>query len=50
MSTLTLQRKEDLPNLDGPNDLKPVAKTTRIIETENIKEPVVEKKATEETK
>ncbi len=40
MSSLTLQRKENLPNLDGSNDLKPVAKTTRIIETEAANAPV----------
>lgn len=34
MSTLTLQNKDTTPNLDGPNDLKPVVKTTRILENE----------------
>ena len=32
MSTLTLQRNDNTPNLDGANDLKPEVKTSRIIE------------------
>ena len=34
MSSLTLQRKDTTPNLDGPNDLHPAPKTTIIIEKE----------------
>ena len=34
MSTLTLQNKDTTPNLYGHNDLKPVVKTTRILENE----------------
>ena len=32
MSSLTLQRGDTTPNLDGPNDLQPEVKTSRIIE------------------
>ncbi len=49
MSTLTVQRKDTIPNLDGPNDLQPAPKTSRVIEQE-AKKVVVEKKATKETK
>ena len=48
MSSLTLQRKDTTPNLDGPNDLKPVVKTSRIIETDASKAPV-EKETTKES-
>ena len=34
MSSLTLQLKDDTPNLDGPNDLQPAVKTSRIIAAE----------------
>ena len=34
MSSLTLQRGDNTPNLDGVNDLQPVVKTSRIIESE----------------
>tara|TARA_B100000287_G_scaffold403907_1_gene426105 strand:+ start:557 stop:733 length:177 start_codon:yes stop_codon:yes gene_type:complete len=34
MSTLTLQRGDNTPNLDGPNDLMPEVKTTRVLERE----------------
>ena len=34
MSSLTLQREDDTPNLDGPNDLQPAVKTSRILELE----------------
>ena len=34
MSSLTLQRKDTTPNLDGPNDLQPAPKTSIIIEKE----------------
>ena len=37
MSSLTLQRKDTTPNLDGPNDLQPEVKTSRIIEKEAVK-------------
>ena len=33
MSSLTLQRVDDTPNLDGENDLQPEVVTSRIIET-----------------
>ena len=32
MSSLTLERGDTTPNLDGPNDLLPEVKTSRIIE------------------
>ena len=34
MSSLTLQRKDTTPNLDGPNDLQPAPKTSIIIDKE----------------
>ncbi len=34
MSTLTLQRGDNTPALDGPNDLRPEQKTSLIIERE----------------
>jgi len=34
MSSLTLQRDDKTPNLDGVNDLQPAVKTSRIIELE----------------
>ena len=34
MSSLTLQRNDTTPNLDGPNDLQPAPKTSIIIEKE----------------
>ena len=34
MSTRTLQRSDNTPNLDGANDLQPVWKTSRIIAAE----------------
>ena len=34
MSSLTLQRKDTTPNLDGPNDLQPAPKTSIILEQE----------------
>ena len=34
MSSLTLQRGDTTPNLDGPNDLKPAPKTSIVIEKE----------------
>ena len=37
MSSLTLQRGDTTPNLDGPNDLQPEVKTSRIIEKEAVK-------------
>ena len=33
MSSLTLQRGDDTPNLDGENDLQPEVTTSRIIES-----------------
>ena len=36
MSSLTLKRKDTTPNLDGPNDLLPEVKTSRIIENEAV--------------
>ncbi len=35
MSSLTVQRGDTAPNLDGPNDLLPEVKTTRIVERSN---------------
>ena len=37
MSSLTLQRGDTTPNLDGQNDLLPEVKTSRIIEKEAVK-------------
>ena len=37
MSSLTLERGDTTPNLDGPNDLKPEVKTSRIIENTAVK-------------
>ena len=34
MSSLTLQRDDNTPNLDGASDLQPVVKTSRILELE----------------
>ena len=34
MSSLTLQRDDKTPNLDGANDLQPEVKTSRILEVE----------------
>jgi len=34
MSTLTAQRSDNTPNLDGASDLQPAVKTSRIIELE----------------
>jgi len=50
MSSLTLQRGDNTPNLDGPNDLKSEVKTSRIIETETANKPVSKEtpKSTEE--
>ena len=50
MSSLTLQRKDTTPNLDGPNDLQPEVKTSRIIEKEAVKPAPkkTSKKTTEE--
>jgi hypothetical protein len=46
MSTLTLQRKDTTPNLDGSNDLQPEVKTTRIIEKETAEAAKVSKEKT----
>jgi len=51
MSSLTLERGDTTPNLDGPNDLKPEVKTSRIIENEAANKPAkkkTSKKTTEE--
>ena len=50
MSSLTLERGDTTPNLDGPNDLKPEVKTSRIIENEAVKpaKKKTSKKTTEE--
>ena len=50
MSSLTLQRKDTTPNLDGPNDLQPEVKTSRIIEKDGVKpaKKKTSKKPTEE--
>ena len=49
MSSLTLQRGDTTPNLDGPNALQPEAKTSRIIEKEAVKPAKkTSKKTTEE--
>jgi len=50
MSSLTLQRGDTTPNLDGPNDLQPEVKTSRIIEKEAVKPAPkkTSKKTTEE--
>jgi len=37
MSSLTLQRGDTTPNLDGQNDLLPEVKTSRIIEKDGVK-------------
>jgi len=47
MSTLTLQRGDNTPALDGPNDLRPEQKTSLIIERET---PVVKKVQPKKTK
>ena len=36
MSTLTLQNKDTTPNLDGPNDLKPVVVTSYMQKQKDI--------------
>ena len=50
MSSLTLQRGDTTPNLDGQNDLLPEVKTSRIIEKEAVKPAPkkTSKKTTEE--
>ena len=48
MSSLTLQKGENTPNLDGPNDLLPEVKTSRIVETEAANKPA-KKKASKKT-
>ena len=49
MSTATLARGENIPNLDGPSDLKPAPKTSIILEQEAVKTVVKETpKSTEE--
>ena len=51
MSSLTLERGDTTPNLDGPNDLLPEVKTSRIIEKEAVKpapKKTTSKKTTEE--
>ena len=49
MSSLTLQRGDTTPNLDGPNDLQPEVKTSRIIENTAVKPAKkTSKKTTEE--
>jgi len=36
MSTFTIQSKTDTTPLDGPNDLKPVVKTSFMVKAEDI--------------
>ena len=50
MSSLTLERGDTTPNLDGPNDLLPEVKTSRIIEKDGVKpaKKTTSKKTTEE--
>ena len=48
MSSLTLQRKDTTPNLDGPNDLLPEVKTSRIIELEAAEAAAKESTKSEE--
>ena len=48
MSSLTLQRGDDTPNLDGANDLLPEVKTSRIIEN-TVPVPVKVKKTKKTT-
>ncbi len=46
MSSLTLQREDNTPNLDGANDLQPTVKTSRIIELEKTVSAKVKKTKT----
>ena len=46
MSTLTLQRKENLPNLDPPSDLTSPVKTSFVLQQEVIPVKTEPKKTT----
>ena len=50
MSTLTEQRGDTVPNLDGASDLKPAPETSLIIERQVKPTPKVESKKTTTTK
>jgi len=47
MSSLTLQRSDTTPNLDGQNDLIPEVKTSRIIQKEAAEKAAKESKSEE---
>ena len=50
MSSLTLQREDNTPNLDGANDLLPEVKTSRILEnTKPVPAKVKKTKTTKES-
>ena len=49
MSSLTLQRGDTTPNLDGPNDLQPEVITSRIIENGGSTPKKKKKKVKKET-
>ena len=50
MSTFTLKNKIDTTPLDGPNDLKPVVKTSFMVKAEDKAKEVEAKKSTKTTK
>ena len=50
MSTFTLQSKTDTTPLDGPNDLKPVVKTSFMVKAEDNAKEVEANKSTKTTK
>ena len=49
MSSLTLSRGDTTPKLDGPNDLQPEVKTSRIIENTVAVKPAPKKKTSKKT-
>tara|TARA_Y100000401_G_scaffold12286_1_gene8388 strand:+ start:636 stop:800 length:165 start_codon:yes stop_codon:yes gene_type:complete len=50
MSTFTLKHKVDTTPLDGPNDLKPVVKTSFMVKAEDKKKAAEAAKAKKSTK
>tara|TARA_R100000664_G_C2648994_1_gene70495 strand:- start:117 stop:281 length:165 start_codon:yes stop_codon:yes gene_type:complete len=50
MSTFTLQSKTDTTPLDGPNDLKPVVKTSFMVKAEDTEKAAKAAKAKKSTK
>jgi len=50
MSSLTLQRSDNTPNLDGANDLQPAVKTSRVIAVETPVPAKIKVKKTKTTK